>query len=44
MKDFTPNMDFEKVIKQERKDSWKYGGRTVFGKEQPPKNDQLSLF
>jgi len=43
-KDFTPNMDFEKVIEQERKNSWKYGGRTVFGKEKPPKDDQLKLF
>jgi hypothetical protein len=43
-KDFVPNMDFEKVIEQERKNSWKYGGRTVFGKEKPPKDDQLKLF
>lgn len=43
-KDFVPNMDFDKVIEQERKDSWKYGGRTVFGKEKPLKGDQLSLF
>ncbi|WP_316829287.1 DUF763 domain-containing protein [Pedobacter aquatilis] len=42
--DFTPNMDFDKVIAKERAESWKYGGRTVFGKEKPPKNDQLSLF
>lgn len=28
---FTPNMDFNKVIEKERSDSWKYGGRTVFG-------------
>ena len=43
-KDFVPNMDFEKVIEKERRDSWKYGGRTVFGKEKPPKDEQLSLF
>lgn len=42
-KDFTPNMDFDKVIARERADSWKYGGRTVFGKEKPP-GDQLRLF
>ncbi|RYD72753.1 MAG: DUF763 domain-containing protein, partial [Sphingobacteriales bacterium] len=42
--DFVPNMDFDKVIAKERAESWKYGGRTIFGKEKPPKNDQLSLF
>ena len=35
---------FDKVIAKERRDSYKYGGRTVFGKAQPPNNDQLSLF
>lgn len=40
---FTPNMDFNKVIKNERINSWKYGGRTVFGKEKAP-NEQLKLF
>ncbi|WP_025144784.1 DUF763 domain-containing protein [Pedobacter jeongneungensis] len=43
-KDFVPNMDFEKVIQKERADSWKYGGRTIFGKEKPPGNEQLKLF
>ncbi|GAA4213564.1 DUF763 domain-containing protein [Pedobacter jeongneungensis] len=43
-KDFVPNMDFEKVIQKERAESWKYGGRTVFGKEKPPGNEQLKLF
>jgi hypothetical protein len=42
--DFVPNMDFEKVIAKERADSWKYGGRTVFGKEKPPGHAQLKLF
>lgn len=42
--DFIPNMDFEKVIEKERTDSWKYGGRTIFGKQKPPKNEQLKLF
>ena len=41
---FVPNMDFEKVIQKERNESWKYGGRTVFGKEKPPKDEQLKLF
>lgn len=43
-KDFTPNANFDKVIEQERSDSWKYGGRTVFGKAKPPKEMQLKLF
>ena len=43
-KDFTPNANFDKVIEKERKESWKYGGRTVFGKEKPPVQQQLSLF
>lgn len=34
---------FDKVIAKERRDSYKYGGRTVFGKAKPP-SDQLSLF
>jgi uncharacterized protein len=42
-KDFIPNEQFEKVIERERKDSWKYGGRTVMGKSKPPDN-QLRLF
>lgn len=43
-KDFTPNTDLEKVIEKERKDSWRYGGRTVFGKAKPSVNQQLKLF
>lgn len=44
-KDFHPNADLQAVIEQERQDSWKYGGRTVFGKAQPPvKNEQLRLW
>lgn len=42
-KDFIPNANFDKVIEEERNNSWKYGGRTVFGKAQPPKQ-QLKLF
>ncbi len=41
---FIPNMDFDKVIEKERSESWKYGGRTIFGKAKPPKNQQLKLF
>jgi hypothetical protein len=47
-KDFEPNTNFDKVIEQERQNSWRYGGRTVFGKAvkpAPPKDgDQLTLF
>jgi hypothetical protein len=44
-KNFMPNANFYKVIEQERRDSYKYGGRTVFGKAKPPKNaGQLRLF
>ncbi|MBS1771898.1 MAG: DUF763 domain-containing protein [Bacteroidetes bacterium] len=47
--DFIPNENFDELIQKERNDSWKYGGRTVFGKaekpKQKPKDDsQLSLF
>ena len=44
--DFQPNNNFEQLIERERKDSWKYGGRTVFGKELPSTQDntQLKLF
>jgi hypothetical protein len=45
---FVPNNNFEQLIERERRDSWKYGGRTVMGKSQPPsaakKNEQLKLF
>lgn len=47
-KDFTPAGGLEEYIEKERKDSWKYGGRTVYGKEKPPadqaKGRQLRLF
>jgi hypothetical protein len=47
-KDFVPNTGFDKLIEHERNNSWKYGGRTVFGKAQPPQqvkhNAQLALF
>jgi len=42
--DFIPNTDFEKVIEKEWAESWKYGGRTIFGKQKPPRNEQLKLF
>ena len=47
-KNFTVNADFENLIEQERKDSWKYGGRTVFGPSKPTgeesEDNQLRLF
>ncbi|WP_143310940.1 DUF763 domain-containing protein [Chitinophaga vietnamensis] len=44
-KDFEPNANFNKVIAQERQQSWKYGGRTVFGQAPKPKGgEQLELF
>lgn len=43
-KDFIPNANFDKVIEEERNNSWKYGGRTVMGKAKPPVQQQLKLF
>jgi len=47
-KDFTPSGSLDEWIEKENNDSWKYGGRTVFGKAQPPaqqiKSRQLRLF
>ena len=41
---FTPNDNFEAVIKKEKDDAWKYGGRTAKGYSKPPQPEQLSLF
>jgi hypothetical protein len=44
-KNFVPNTNLQAVIEKEREDAWKYEGRTVFGKAQPPKKgQQLKLF
>jgi uncharacterized protein len=46
-KDFTPNKNFDAVIEKEKNESWKYGGKTVFGDAKPPKKvqgNQLKLF
>jgi uncharacterized protein len=41
---FKPNTNFNKVVQKERDESYKYGGRTVFGKAKPPKDKgQLKL-
>ncbi|MBV6646713.1 MAG: DUF763 domain-containing protein [Cyclobacteriaceae bacterium] len=42
--DFVPNGNLDDVIKKERNESWKYGGKTVFGDAKPPKGQQLFLF
>ncbi|RZJ52675.1 MAG: DUF763 domain-containing protein [Flavobacterium sp.] len=47
---FTPNNNFDALIQKERDESYKYGGRTIFGDAKPPKpklinpNNQLELF
>jgi hypothetical protein len=53
-KDFTPSGGLEEFIEKERRVSWQYGGRTVYGHEKPPepktpppeqkKGRQLRLF
>ncbi|TKC10206.1 DUF763 domain-containing protein [Pedobacter polaris] len=41
---FTPNENLDELIEKERTNSWKYGGRTVFGKDKAPISSQLNLF
>lgn len=41
---FQPKDDFDELLKKERRDSWKYGGRTTKGFEEKPKSGQLGLF
>ncbi|MFB9080746.1 DUF763 domain-containing protein [Flavobacterium procerum] len=49
-KGFTPNDNLDELIQKERAESYKYGGKTVFGDAKPPKskiirhNNQLGLF
>jgi hypothetical protein len=47
-KNFMPDNNLDSVIEKERNDSWKYGGKTVFGDAKPSlheeKNIQLRLF
>jgi hypothetical protein len=39
------NLGGANIVEKERADSWKYGGRTVFGKSKPPKGpEQLKPF
>lgn len=43
---FIPRFDIQEVIEQERRDSWKYGGKTVMSDSTKPRDSspQLSLF
>lgn len=46
-KDFIPTDNLQQVIEKEIAESWKYGGKTVFGDAKPPKKSkgvQLRLF
>jgi hypothetical protein len=46
-KDFIPTDNLKQVIEKEISESWKYGGKTVFGDAKPPKRAkgvQLRLF
>jgi hypothetical protein len=43
-KGFIPTDSLEPLLEKKRRDSWKYGGRTVFGKVEPPLDNQLKLF
>ncbi len=47
-KDFIPQDNVEELIAKERNESWRYGGKTIYGDAQPPsrgsKNVQLRLF
>ncbi len=38
---FTPNTNFDALIQKERDNSYKYGGRTIFGEAKPPKTSKL---
>ena len=44
---FEPSFNLDEIIEEERANSWKYGGKTVFGDAEKPKGQQtiqLSLF
>jgi len=43
---FRPNSNFDAFIQKERDESWKHGGKTIFGDAKPPKpkSNQLKLF
>ena len=39
-KNFVPNQNFEALVQKENEESYKYGGRSVFGYAKPPKGKQ----
>lgn len=43
-RNFIPNQNFDALLKKERENSWKYGGRTVSGYAKAPESAQLTLF
>ncbi|MEL6484408.1 MAG: DUF763 domain-containing protein [Bacteroidota bacterium] len=43
-RNFVPNGNFEALVEKEKADSFKHGGRSVFGYAKPPKGKQLDLF
>jgi uncharacterized protein len=46
-KDFIPTDKLQELIQKEVEESWKYGGKTIFGEAKPPKRSkgvQLRLF
>ena len=38
---FTPNENFDALVQREREESYKYGGRTVFGEAKPFKKPSI---
>ncbi|MEM9143845.1 MAG: DUF763 domain-containing protein [Bacteroidota bacterium] len=43
-KGFTPNTRFDALVQKENDESYKYGGRSIYGFAKPPQNKQLNLF
>ncbi|WP_293889203.1 MULTISPECIES: DUF763 domain-containing protein [unclassified Sphingobacterium] len=47
-RNFEPQFDIQQIIAEEKRDSWKYGGRTVYGEAVPQRKNppglQLSVF
>ena len=43
-KGFTPNTNFDALVKKENDESHKYGGRSIYGFAKSPQNRQLSFF
>ncbi|NNE76735.1 MAG: DUF763 domain-containing protein, partial [Pricia sp.] len=43
-KDFMPNTHFDALVKKENEESYKYGGRSIYGFAKPRPNRQLNLF